>query len=242
VYPTPELVRLLPEYPRTFHVPHKANAKRDDLVATLDDCAEIWVKNTSVQEKIDGSQVRMTIFDDEPVIGNRNHILNKGYSKARTASKLQYAPIWNWWYEHKNLFEELQEAGPYSVYGDWMYMQHGMVYDNLPSYFMTYDVFDYEKQKFLDIKKADTLLRNIGFSVVPLLHYGPIDEFEFLEKLANEKTEFAKDDLREGVYLKVCDGQYVINRFKMVREGFEQGKLLDQKIIKKNSLFKGVKK
>ena len=233
-----DLEHLLPEYPRTRHVPHKANAKRDDLVCTLDECKAIWTQPTAVSEKIDGSQCRMTIYDGNPVIGNRNHILNKAYSKAKTASKMQFSMVFNWWYEHYSAFRYLAEAGPYSVYGDWMYMQHGMHYDRLPSLFMTYDLYDYDAHEFLESKKAYEILQECGFSTVPLLHFGPLDSFEQLEELANELSPFSSTEKREGVYLKVCDGKYVIERFKMVREGFEQGKYLDQAKITRNKVLK----
>lgn len=235
---TPHLERIIPEYPRTRHLPHKANAKRDDLIATLDEVKAIWVCDTAVQEKIDGAQCRMAMVDGHPVIGNRNHILDKAYSKSkiRNASKKQFTSIWGWWYEHRHLFEALEESGPFSVYGDWMYMQHGMCYDALPSLFMAYDVYDHEVGQFLNVRTADELLRGCGFSVVPLLHYGPIDGFEQLELLANEPTPYAEGQKREGVYLKVCNSDYVTERFKMVRDGFEQGKYLSQTGIMRNEV------
>jgi hypothetical protein len=233
-----DLRRILPEYPRTRSLPHKANAKRDDCICTLDECKSIWTQPVGISEKCDGANCRMTIFDDQPVIGNRNHILDKAYSheKIRNASKLQFSSIWGWWYQHKELFDALAESGPYSVYGDWMYMQHGMHYDLLPSLFMTYDVYDYEARAFLDPKLATGILEECGFSIVPFLHYGPVESFEQLEVMANGLTPFATDSKREGVYLKVSDGKHVIDRFKMVREGFEQGKFLSQKTMIRNKL------
>lgn len=230
---------LIPEYPRTRHLPHKANAKNDDLVCTLEECKQIWTHVTAVQEKVDGSQCRMTILDGHPLIGNRNHILNKSYSKdkIRTASKMQFSSIFGWWYVHKSCFEKLQEQGSYSVYGDWMYMQHGMHYDKLPSLFITYDIYDFNKKKFIDPKIATDILQSCGFSVTPLCHYDTIENFKQLEEMANRTSQFSEDKV-EGVYLKVTDGEYVINRFKMVREGFEQGKYLSQKEMLKNKVKK----
>lgn len=112
-------------------------------------------------------------------------------------------------------------------------MQHGMHYDTLPDLFMTYDVYDYEVGKFLDVGLADTILNKCGFSVVPLLHYGPTDSFEQLESWANGVTPYSSThDKREGIYLKVCSDGYVIDRFKMVREEFEQGKFLSKTLLR----------
>jgi RNA ligase len=230
---------IIPEYPRTKHLCFKANAKRDDLIASPEECKSIWTSNVATQEKIDGANCRMSLDVEtngalHPLIGNRQHIINKSYSseKIRTPAKQQFKPTWNWWYEHKENFNKLDELGPYSVYGDWMYMQHGMHYDLLPSLFMTYDVYDYRARAFLDPKLALAILEECGFSVVPLLHYGPIESFEQLETWANEPTPFATDAKREGIYLKVSNGTHVVDRFKMVREGFEQGKYLSEVLLR----------
>lgn len=228
---------MMPEYPRTLHLPHKANAKRDDLIASYDECKVIFTQPTSVECKIDGANSAMSILDGHPLIRNRNHILDKAYSKAKNASKMQFSSIWGWWYERRESFELLADTGPYTVYGDWMYMAHGMIYERLPSLFMTYDIYDYEVHKFLDPKKAREIIADCGFDTSPILAYGPVDSFEQLEELANGLDSFS-DQPREGVYLKVSDGEHITHRFKMVREGFEQGKLLDQSKITRNNVVK----
>ena len=43
------------------------------------------------------------------------------------------------------------------------------------------------------------------------------------------------DKKREGVIVKVSDGEVITHRFKMVRQGFDQGCLLGDE-IKKNKL------
>lgn len=231
-----EALRIIPEYPRTVHLPHKPNVTEDDLTCTPSQCSSIWTKNTSVTEKVDGAQCRMGILDGYPLIGNRNYILNKSYRRAKTASKMQFSSIFGWWYKHKHLFDALEATGPYSVYGEWMYMQHGMHYDILPNLFLAYDVYDYNQQKFIDSKLAHEILEEIGFSVVPFLYYGPIENFKQLEDWCEEKSLYSSEK-REGVYLKVCDKGFVIDRFKMVRPDFEQGKYLDQTKIIKNGVI-----
>jgi len=231
-----DLKYYAPDYPRTLHLPFQANAKRDDLIASQQETEIIFETDyLDVTEKIDGASCRMTIIEDQPVIGNRNHILNKSYAstKQRNASKLQFASVWNWWYSNRVLFERLKEFGPYSVYGDWMYMAHGMIYDSLPSLFMTYDLYDYEKQYFVDTKISRQVLSSCGFTTVPLLHYGKVHSYEYLADLCNKKSDFSSEK-REGIYVKVSDRDKITKRFKMVRPDFSQGELLDQTRIIKN--------
>ena len=111
-----------------------------------------------------------------------------------------------------------------------------MEYDSLPSWFMAFDLYDGEK--FVDPGVARVVLHKAGFVTVPILHTGKVESYEWLEKLANEETTFARGQKREGLYIKVSDGTQVTHRFKMVREGFEQGALWDKEKIKKNALLK----
>jgi len=228
---------MLPEYPRTRHLPHRANAARDDLICTEVECKVIFESpHVVVEEKVDGASCGMTINGDEPVIRNRSHILRKGYSKPNSAAKNQFSRVWNWWYDNYAMFRALAEAGPYSVYGDWCYAQHGIEYDLLPSFFVTYDLYDYEAGKFMDSVKGKALLREIGFTTVPELHTGPVANWEQLEALANLPSPFTSKGPREGVYLKVSDGKWIVHRFKMVREDFKQGALWNDSVINKNTI------
>lgn len=229
--------RILPEFPKTRHLPWKPNTVRGDLVVSEDEAKVIFENpRTFVQEKVDGANSGMALVNGEPIIRNREHILRKGFMKD-TPAKKQFASIWGWFYDHKENFETLNNLlGPVSVYGEWMVQIHGMVYDALPDWFLAYDVYDYETEKFFDPELAMDALQKAGFSVVPTLKVG-VSSYEELEKLANDNSPFAAIP-REGVYVKVSDGKWQVDRFKMVRQGFVQGGLFDNKTLRKNRLAK----
>ena len=234
--PAQEILDMMPEFPRIRHLPWKANAKRDDLICSEAECRIIFDDpDTVVMEKVDGSQCRMGILDGHPLIGNRNHILTKNYSRQRTAATMQYSSIWNWWYNHQHLFERLKAAGPYTVYGDWMFMAHGMVYDQLPSLFIPYDVYDYESRGFLPAAEAMSVLCHVGFVIDVWCRIGKVESFEALEAIASQESRFSSSEPREGVVVKAGD-----KRFKMVRQGFQQGCLLSKDKIVRNKLAKGL--
>lgn len=227
---------IAPTYPRTVHLPHKANTARGDLIASEEECAMLWTSpNVKVDEKIDGANCGMVLYNGEPIIRNRDHILRKGYYKE-TPAKQQFKGVWTWFYNHKEEFELLASMGTYTVYGDWMYAQHGLEYDKLPSLFMTYDLYDYTKGKFLDSTMAKQMLETCGFNTVPEIHSGPLESWEQLEGLANQPSPFTTTGHREGVYVKVSDGTYVTHRFKMIRSDFQQGALWSTKEIKRNTV------
>lgn len=237
-----EYTSYLPEYPRTLHLPHKPNAKREDLIADDKYAKEIFNSQfVYVEEKADGANCGMMLLDEDdgiPLIRNRSHILSKGYNKA-TPAKAQFSSVWNWFYDNKYKFEALNEALGYcaGVYGEWLYALHGVKYDKLPSLFVPFDVYDYEREYFIDPSQGRKALQDVGFDIIPLLHQGPVESYEQLEEFCQVTSPFASER-REGVYVKVSDGTKVIKRLKMVRDDFIQGCHWSDKSITRNLLKK----
>lgn len=225
----------LPDFPRTRHLPWQPNASRDDLVASEADCTVVFTANVQVTEKVDGANVGLALVDGEPLIRNRNHILNKSHA-ARTAAKAQFNPLWNWFYENREAFERLGSS--FSVYGEWLMAVHSVHYTRLPSHFLAFDVFDQETKRFVDPHKARRQLTEAGFPCVPVLHSGPVANVKQLTDMIACKSLFS-DEIREGVYLKIGDGTNMTHRFKMVRTGFIAGEHWSQKKITKNVVVRG---
>lgn len=231
--------RILPQFPRTYHLPWKPNLQqREDLLASEKEVENIFSSNfVTVCEKIDGANAGIARSEDNPIVRNHDHILRKGYLKD-TPAKIQFRSIWNWYYTNKDLFVKMEElAGPVSVYGEWLVAQHGMKYDQLPSYFIAHSVYNYEVGKFLDTKLAMDFLTQAGFHVAPVLFYGKVENFEQLETFSKENASFTSEGQREGVYVTVSDGKWITHRFKMVRAGFKQGSLWSKNKINKNELL-----
>lgn len=223
------LKKLLPEFPRTQHLPYKPNAVAGDIIA---EDSPVFNSNTWVFEgKIDGSSVGMTVIDDHPVIRNRTHILMKVFFKE-TAAKKQFGSVFNWFYDNKDKFKNLDG---YSVYGEWCVALHGIRYDKLPSYFIAYDVYDHDSLDFLDPLIARKMLTEAGFATTPLLHVGNM-EWEKLENWTNEPSAFSTTDRREGVYFKIGNGKIMTDRYKMVRADFVQGCHWNPEKITKNKV------
>ena len=225
---------VLPEYPSTRHLPWKPNNK-GDKIATEKEVAVIFESNNVyVQEKIDGANCGMTYLNGHPVLRNRTKILRKG-QQLKNPSLSQFASAWNWMHKNENLFTNLAQWGPYSVYGEWMIQQHGMLYNELPDWFIAYDIYDYEKLHYLDPKKSCDILLTCGFKFISNLLVGKLENYETLEQLANATSSFTNSQ-REGIIIKISDGEFITNKFKMVRQGFNQGCLLGKE-IKKNLLI-----
>lgn len=232
--------KILPDYPRTHHLAYKPNAQRLDLIAT-DKESQIVLneENTFIEEKLDAANCGICLFEGNPIIRNRNNILQKGKSgHLRTPAKIQFAPLWNWFYENVEKFKILNELCEFeaSVYGEWLYALHGIEYDSLPCYFIAYDIYDWEKSYYIKTERSRDLLDQAGFKLPPLLHKGKLPNYESIEKFMEGKSEFSSLDKREGIYIKISDNEKVTHRFKCVRHDFIQGGRWDHKKITKNRL------
>jgi atypical dual specificity phosphatase len=224
---------ILPAFPKTPHLPHKPNTDKLDSVASTEEATVIFTSNVNIEEKIDGASCGMVLHDGEPLIRNRDHILRKGYVK-NTAAKKQFASVWNWFYDNKAKFEHISNIGPYSVYGEWCIAQHGIAYDNLPDWFVAYDLYDYEKHLWLSPIEARPKLDAAGFATARLILQGSfLGDYANLEDFANMTSTYYNGPV-EGIYLKVYDKTGLLNRFKMVRESFIRGALWNPKEYTKN--------
>jgi ATP-dependent RNA circularization protein (DNA/RNA ligase family) len=226
--------RILPEFPRTPHLPYKPNLGEGDVVAG--DIQELFGTLVTIEEKIDGASVGMVLLDGEPLVRNRDHILRKGFVKD-TAAKKQFAPLWNWIYDNK---QKLEAVGPFTIFGEWMWAQHGIYYDRLPDWFIPYDLFDYEAGKFVSPMVAREILTKAGLTVPDLRFQGYFDEcegsYEDLECLANLTSAWSNEK-SEGIYIKAHNPQYLTGRYKMVREDYQRGALWNPKKLNKNKVL-----
>lgn len=229
------LSKILPAFPRTPHVPHQPNVSDDDIIASSEDVDAIWNGSCVIEEKIDGASVGMGLFEGEPLIRNRDHILRKGYVKE-TAAKKQFASIWTWFYKNKDRFEALEKFGPLVIYGEWMVAAHGIHYTQLPDWFVAYDIYDYETGKFWTPDRARSALTALGFTVPSCLFQGEFRGTYFdLEVLSQWPAAWSLEP-SEGLYIKVYNHETITGRFKMVKPYFRRGFYWNPKKITKNEL------
>lgn len=226
-----ELSRLLPPYPKIPLLPHNANIGPDDIVASNDTTKILWTSKTvNVQEKIDGANLGIAIVDGHPVLRNRDKFVKKG-EQRKSAAATQFKSAWNWFYQNIDKFNALEG---YSVYGEWLVAQHGLAYDALTDWFYVYDLLDQQTCQFLDPVVAMQKAKAAGFSTLDPIYTGELDGYDMLVELAQGESPYATGHKREGVVVKVTDGKYVSNIFKMVRADFVQGSLWNPQEITKN--------
>jgi atypical dual specificity phosphatase len=227
--------KILPEFPRTPHIPHKVNGDDSDLITGHEEFFEAMKSRACIEEKIDGASCGMALFEDHPLIRNRDHILRKGYFKKGSAAKEQFGSVFSWFYEHKGQFLKLKECGPYSVYGEWCVARHGIFYNRLPQWFIAYDIYDHDQKVWLQSDLTRAVLTVCGFSMPHLFESGYCfrTTYDQLELWANEQSRWSLEK-GEGIYVKIYDDKQVTARYKMVRESFVRGAYWNPKVVTKN--------
>lgn len=229
------------KYPRTKHIEGSRLQKGDEDLSQIP-FSKIKGKNIVIEEKIDGANTAISFSDSgELLLQSRGHYLTGGYRERHYNLFKQWATI------HKEtLFKILNTR--YIMYGEWMYAKHAIYYDDLPHYFMEFDIYDKQEKKFLDTITRHKMLKDSPVVSVPVLKIGTFNKMEDILKyltksnyitenhIENLKQDANKlnldvdtvlkqtDDkiLMEGLYIKVEENGEVVDRMKYVRASFSQ--------------------
>lgn len=227
------------KYPRT---PHLEGSRLQPGDEDLDQVAfdEIRGRHLVVEEKIDGANAGVS-FDANGalLLQSRGHYLTGGPRERH------FHLLKTWAATHQ---EGLRAAlgDRYVMYGEWMYARHTVFYDQLPHYFMEFDVLDQHTGRFLDTPGRRALLAGLPVVPVPVLHAGALKKKatltdliqrslyksaswrDTLERVIAElgldpaltRRETDPSDLAEGLYVKVEEGGQVVGRYKFIRPSF----------------------
>lgn len=233
------MIEAILKYPRTRHLEGSRLQPGDEDLDAVP-IAELAGAHLVIEEKLDGANAGLGFTaDGELRLQSRGHYLTGGYRERH------FDLFKSWAATHAGLLWERLGAR-YVVYGEWLYAKHTVFYDRLPHYFLEFDVFDRERSEFLSTPRRGELLADTPVVSVPVLWRGETPALAALraliapslykseawrEQLAEAARDAGQDphrvaletdpsDQSEGLYLKVEDGDRVIDRLKLVRATF----------------------
>lgn len=229
----------LRKYPRTHHIEGSRLQPGDEDLASVS-FQQLAGRFLVVEEKVDGANAGIS-FDAEGKLRlqSRGHYLTGGPREIHFALFKQWASQ-----NQASLRRVLGDR--YVLYGEWLYAKHTIFYDQLPHYFMEFDVLDRATDQFLSTARRRELLVATPLVPVRILHEGPLDSHRALEALLGPsafKSEECAETLRtaaetekmdvdrvvretdrspmmEGLYIKVEEDGAVVERYKYVRASF----------------------
>jgi hypothetical protein len=231
------------KYPRTRHLVGSALQKGDEddrLSMTALKGRGIFV----FEEKADGANAGLSFDPDEGdlVLQSRGHSLEGGPRERQFDMFKAYAQTFE-----RDFREAL--ARRFLLFGEWVAVKHSAFYDNLPHLFLSYDLWDREREVFLSTAARAAVLDGLPIVPVHVIHEGWVSDRD-LPKLVQSSVYKTKDwrislakaaeaagvdparalaetddtDLSEGIYLKHEDPETgtTIGRGKFVRAQFLQ--------------------
>jgi len=201
------------KFPSTPHLALLADVEvRDDKVMPEFELSNFLRHELVVEEKVDGANLGIS-FD----AGGNIRVQNRG-TYLHLPSTGQWKKLAEWLSTRIDaLFEQLTDR--YILFGEWCYAQHSVVYDRLPDWFLGFDIYDKSTARFFSCIRRDKILRAIGISQVPKIDRGHFTLVELSELLSQSKISGKS---AEGIYLRFDQGDWLVQRAKLVRPAFIQ--------------------
>jgi ATP-dependent RNA circularization protein (DNA/RNA ligase family) len=201
------------KFPSTPHlVVLGGTVVRNDKVMSEQERDEFLRHELVVEEKIDGANLGIS-FDSS---GNLRAQNRGAYLHAPFSG--QWKKLADWITPKRDLlFDTL--ADQLILFGEWCYAEHSIPYDQLPDWFLGFDVFDKNHREFLSYQRRSVLLRKVGIATVPILARGRFSLDELKRLLTKSRLG---EKPAEGLYLRFDEGSWLGGRAKLVRPEFIQ--------------------
>ena len=200
------------------HTPHAAwlgkSTPRDDKVLSSTEASALLSSEVRVEEKIDGANLGFSLrHDGQWAVQNRGQYLLEPY-------RGQFSRLASWLGLHEWQWREKVDSS-LILFGEWCAARHSLDYDNLPDWFLLFDVYDREKEMFWSAKRRDKLAETLGIAAVPALFQAQTDLMR-LKKLVNESLSQYRSGPLEGIVIRRDNEDWCEARAKLVRAEFTQ--------------------
>ncbi|HLK67529.1 MAG TPA: RNA ligase family protein [Bryobacteraceae bacterium] len=199
------------KYPRTPHLNGSRIQPGDEDLATVN-AGGLAGLSLVIEEKLDGSNSGISFDPDGTlVLQSRGHVLTGGPCER------QFDLFKRWASVHRHALWNVL-GSRYLMYGEWLYARHTIFYDQLPHYFLEFDLLDRDTGAFLSTEQRQSMLAGSPVHSVPILATSPVADWEQLLG----RSRCSSNEQMEGLYIKwEADGR-VQGRYKYVRRGFLQ--------------------
>ncbi len=201
------------KFPSTPHLALLGGVEvRDDKVMSVTERDDFLQHELVVEEKVDGANLGLSV-DAEGNIRAQNrgaylHLPGSG----------QWKKLSEWLESRSNaLFDQLTDR--YIIFGEWCYAQHSVAYDRLPDWFLGFDIYDKNTAQFFSCVRRDEIFRALGVSQVPRVDCGHFTLAKLSKLLSQSQL---CDGPAEGLYLRFDQGDWLVQRAKLVRPTFIQ--------------------
>lgn len=229
----------LHKYPRTQHLEGSRLQPGDEGQGGVS-FAQLAGRLLVIEEKLDGANAGIC-FDE----AGRLHLQSRGHFLTGGAREKHFNLFKQWAHSRA---DRLQGAlgSRYVLFGEWLFAKHTVFYDELPHYFLEFDILDTADGAFLSTERRRELLAGLPVVPVPVLRTGTVRSLKELRGLIGRSLYKSPDwrqhlteacaergldpatvwketdssDLMEGLYIKVEEEGRVVARYKYIRTSF----------------------
>lgn len=211
------IYRICPKKLRGIRIPkslleNAADPPKRKKCFEEDEVKELLSGHTILEEKIDGGVIGLAWDGDKHLAIGKHSMINP-YDNSKKVFGLN-----SWIYQNYERVQQIPKG--WVVYGEWMKASHNIFYDELPSHFMTFDVWN--GHEYLDFQSKSEFLHGLGFEQVPFICNGTDLEVTDILRIADgismsNKSRFSSGEIFEGIVIKNYEkgmmGKYVRREF-----------------------------
>jgi hypothetical protein len=234
------MIDAIHRYPRTHHLEGSRLQPGDHDLEQVP-LSELRGAYCVIEEKLDGANAGISLDDAGRIrLQSRGHVLVGG------AREKHWDLFKQWARTHEAALAARIPAGA-TIYGEWLYAKHTVFYDQLPHYFLEFDIRDAGGAFWSTARRAAHLAGSPIVSV-PILWQGIVEvpaklpelvaaslyksarwrehlrEAAAVASVDPDRAAFETDpaDQAEGLYVKVEDPDTgtVLARYKWIRASF----------------------
>lgn len=200
------------------HTPHLAwlgeGEPRDDKVLSAGEAQALLAGDVVVEEKLDGANLGFSLSADGELLAQ-----NRGqYLAAPHAG--QFARLPAWIAVHGDALRDVLQPD-LLLFGEWCAARHSLDYAALPDWYLLFDVYDRDAERFWSTARRNALAQTAGLATVREITRGPASLAELKQLVTSTPSRF-RDGPMEGIVIRRESGDWCDTRAKLVRPDFTQ--------------------
>jgi ATP-dependent RNA circularization protein (DNA/RNA ligase family) len=206
------------DFYRFPHTPHLAwlgsGTPRDDKVLSVADANALLSGEVAIEEKLDGANLGVSVDED-----GRLRLQNRGQYLAPPFGG-QFSRATAWMERHQDALAPALGT-ELILFGEWCAARHSVVYDHLPDWFLSFDLYDRAAGRFWSTERRDAWLDRLDLPAVPTLARGRTTLARVKAVTMTGTSRFGATPL-EGVVIRRDSAEFLEQRAKLVRPDFAQ--------------------
>lgn len=187
---------------------------RDDKILSNQEIATLLQDEVLIEEKLDGANLGISLdSQNELRAQNRGQYLPQPFSG-------QFSRLNSWLGQHGEILK--QTLTPELIlFGEWCAARHSLDYNQLPDWFLLFDVYDRKAGRFWSVERRNALAQALNFTTVPLLKRTRITCDQLVQLLDDTQSRYRNGKV-EGIVIRSDSPLWCENRAKLVNREFVQ--------------------